>query len=85
MAEQLKVVAEGEHISVGTDGEHVLLVLESKDAKAEIKFTFDEAEEFEAAFDKMRTRVGHRIEASRAREGIKVDRVEDDDDFEEAE
>jgi hypothetical protein len=80
MAEQLKVMAEGEHIIVGTEGEHVLLILESKDAKVEIRFTFAEAEQFEEAFDKMRKRVGRRIEARRSREAMKVDRVEEDDE-----
>jgi hypothetical protein len=79
MADRLEVMAEGDHISVGTQGEHVLLVLESGDHKVEIRFTFDEAEQFEAAFDKMRKRVGRRVEARKAREGIKVARVEDDD------
>jgi hypothetical protein len=71
MAEQLKVTAEGEH---------VVLVAEGEQGKCEIRLTLEEAERFEQAFQRATTKVSFKVEARRAQEGIKVDRVEDDDD-----
>jgi hypothetical protein len=77
MAEQLRVTA---------DGEHILLVAEGEDGKCEVRLTFAETERFEEALDKVRRRVGLRIEARRSKEAMRVDKVhEDDEDFEESE
>jgi hypothetical protein len=77
MAEQLRVTA---------DGEHILLVAEGEDGKCEVRLTFAEAERFEEALDKVRKRVGLRVEKRRSKEAAKVDRVEEDDeDFEQPE
>jgi hypothetical protein len=75
MAEQLRVTA---------DGEHIVLVAEGEDGKCEVRLTFAETERFEEALDKVRRRVGLRIEARRSKEAMRVKDV-DDEDFEEAE
>jgi hypothetical protein len=75
MAEQLRVTA---------DGEHIVLVAEGEDGKCEVRLTFAETEQFEEALDKVRRRVGLRIEARRSKEAMRVKDV-DDEDFEEAE
>jgi hypothetical protein len=76
MAEELKVRA---------DGEHVVITAEGEAGTCEVKLTFAETERFEEALDKARKRVGLRIEKRRSHEAMKIDRVEDDEDFEEAE
>jgi hypothetical protein len=77
MAEELKVRA---------DGEHILLEAEGEDGKCEVRLTLAEAERFEEALEKVRRRVGLRIEARRSREAMRVDKVhEDEEDFEESE
>jgi hypothetical protein len=77
MSEQLRVTA---------DGEHIVLVAEGEDGQCEVRLTFAETERFEKALDKVRRRVGLRIEARRSKEATRVDKVhEDEEDFEESE
>jgi hypothetical protein len=75
MAEELKVRA---------DGEHVIVVAEGEDGTCEVRLTFAETERFEEALDKVRRRVGLRVEARRSKEAMRVKDV-DDEDFEESE
>jgi hypothetical protein len=77
MAERLRVTAAGEHVVVEAEGE---------DGKCEVRLTLAETERFEEALDKVRRRVGLRVEARRSREVMRVDKVhEDEEDFEESE
>jgi hypothetical protein len=77
MAEQLRVRPEGEEIVVLAEGE---------DGTCEVRLTLAETERFEEALDKVRRRVGLRVEARRSREAMRVDKVhEDEEDFEESE
>jgi hypothetical protein len=77
MAEQLRVKADGEHIVLEADGEA---------GTCEVRLTFAEAERFEEVLDKVRRRVGLKIEARRSKEAMRVDKVEEDEeDFEESE
>jgi hypothetical protein len=77
MAEQLRVTA---------DGEHIVLEAEGEDGKCEVRLTLAEAERFEEALDKVRRRVGLRVEKRRSKEAMRVDKVhEDEEDFEESE
>jgi hypothetical protein len=77
MAEQLEVRA---------DGEHVVVVAEGEDGRCEVRLTLAETERFEEALDKVRRRVGLKVEARRSREAMRVDKVhEDEEDFEESE
>jgi ribosomal protein L16/L10AE len=71
MAEQLKVTA---------DGEVVVLVAEGEAGTCEVRLKLDEAERFEEAFQKATTKVSFRVEARKAQEGIKVARVDDDEE-----
>jgi hypothetical protein len=86
MAEQLRVTAVPEQLRVTADGEHIVLVAEGEDGQCEVRLTFAETERFEEALDKVRRRVGLRIEARRSKEAMRVDKVhEDEEDFEESE
>jgi hypothetical protein len=78
-----EVVAE--ELKVRADGEHVVITAEGEAGTCEVKLTFEEAERFEEALDKARKRAGLRIEKRRSHEAMKIDRVEDEEDFEEAE
>jgi hypothetical protein len=80
MAEQLVVRAVPEQLVVRADGEHVVVVAEGEDGGCEVRLTFAETERFEEALDKVRKRVGLRIEARRSREAARVDRVEEDEE-----
>jgi hypothetical protein len=71
MAEQLKV---------RVDGVCVVLVAEGEAGTCEVRLTLEEAEQFEEALQKATTRVSFRVEALKAKEGIKVHGVEDDDE-----
>jgi ribosomal protein L16/L10AE len=71
MAEQLKVRAEGELIVLVAEGEAGMCV---------VRLTLNEAERFEEAFQKATTKVSFKVEARKAQEGIKVARVEDDEE-----
>jgi hypothetical protein len=69
-----------EQLKVGVDGELVVLIAEGEGGTCEVRLKLDEAELFEEAFQKATTKVSFRVEARKAREGIKVDRVEEDEE-----
>jgi hypothetical protein len=75
-----------EQLVVRADGEHVVVVAEGEDGRCEVRLTLAETERFEEALDKVRRRVGLKVEARRSREAMRVDKVhEDEEDFEESE
>jgi hypothetical protein len=84
--EYLKEEAMAEQLRVTADGEHIVVVAEGEDGQCEVRLTFAETERFEEALDKVRRRVGLRVEARRSKEAMRVDKVhEDEEDFEESE
>jgi hypothetical protein len=75
-----------EKLMVSADGEHIVVLAEGEDGTCEVRLTLAETERFEEALDKVRRRVGLRVEARRSREAMRVDKVhEDEEDFEESE
>jgi hypothetical protein len=70
MSEQLKVMAEGEH---------VVLVAEGEQGKCEIRLNPEEADRFSLALDRAQVKASRAQEVRLSREAMKVDRVEEDD------
>jgi hypothetical protein len=76
MAEVLKVTIKGEE---------VILTVEGEAGRCVVRMNSEEAEHFEEVFHRVRKKVGSRAEGRKSHEAIRVDRVDDDEDFEEAE
>jgi hypothetical protein len=71
MAEQLRVMA---------DGEHVVVVAAGEQGQCEIRLKTDEAERFHALFSKAYAKAWRAYEARLSKEATRVNGVEDDGD-----
>lgn len=77
---RLAASAVPEQLRVTADGERIVVVAEGEDGKCEVRLSLAETERFEEALDKVRRRVGLRVEARRSREAIRVNEVEDEEE-----